>query len=261
MIIQAARELGMEVVPEGGSLFMMNMTQIADGHTTIEHSLPVANIYDDVLQLWRGVGDRLHARRWSSPTAARSARITGTSRPRCGTSRSCRAGCRAGLIDALAPAPVMIPEEEDNLIVHRAPAKRISDLGIPVSIGAHGQREGLGAHWDMWIFALGGMTQHRGAARPPPSTRRARYGLDRDLGIDRAGQARRPRRARRQPARQHPQLDQHRATPMADGVLLDRNMQTSRRRHAPAPSPSGSSSGAGVTLHRRARPSAVPHED
>ena len=27
---------------------------IADGHTTIEHSLPVANIYDDVLQFWRG---------------------------------------------------------------------------------------------------------------------------------------------------------------------------------------------------------------
>ena len=44
----------MEVVPEGGSLFMHNMTMIADGHTTIEHSLPVANIYDDVMQFWRG---------------------------------------------------------------------------------------------------------------------------------------------------------------------------------------------------------------
>ena len=39
-IIEAARELQMEVVPEGGSLFMHNMTMIADGHTTIEHSLP-----------------------------------------------------------------------------------------------------------------------------------------------------------------------------------------------------------------------------
>jgi hypothetical protein len=27
-----------------------------------------------------------------------------------------------------------------------------------VSIGAHGQREGLGAHWDIWSFALGGMS-------------------------------------------------------------------------------------------------------
>ena len=53
-IIEAARELGMEVVPEGGSLFEHNMTMIADGHTTIEHSLPVAKIYNDVVQFWRG---------------------------------------------------------------------------------------------------------------------------------------------------------------------------------------------------------------
>ena len=29
-------------------MFEMNMTMIADGHTTIEHSLPVQKIYDDV---------------------------------------------------------------------------------------------------------------------------------------------------------------------------------------------------------------------
>src|SRR4030095_13432181 len=55
-VIQAARELQMDVVPEGGSLFQHNMTMIADGHTTIEHALPVANVYDDVLQFWRGSG-------------------------------------------------------------------------------------------------------------------------------------------------------------------------------------------------------------
>ena len=27
-----------------------------------------------------------------------------------------------------------------------------------VSIGAHGQREGLASHWEMWGFAQGGMT-------------------------------------------------------------------------------------------------------
>jgi imidazolonepropionase-like amidohydrolase len=43
MILKAARELEMAVVPEGGSLFHQNMTMIADGHTTVEHSLPVAN--------------------------------------------------------------------------------------------------------------------------------------------------------------------------------------------------------------------------
>ena len=94
MIIEAARQLGMEVVPEGGSLFEMNMTMIADGHTTIEHSLPVPNIYDDVLQFWKGSEHRLHADPDRRLRRRRSARITGTSTPRSGTSRSCRNGSR-----------------------------------------------------------------------------------------------------------------------------------------------------------------------
>ncbi|HZV83615.1 MAG TPA: amidohydrolase, partial [Brevundimonas sp.] len=52
-IIEAARRLNMMVVPEGGSLFQHNMSMIVDGHTTIEHSVPLANLYDDVHQLWR----------------------------------------------------------------------------------------------------------------------------------------------------------------------------------------------------------------
>jgi imidazolonepropionase-like amidohydrolase len=51
-ILEAARQTGMMVVPEGGSLFQHNMTMVVDGHTGVEHALPVANIYDDVRQLW-----------------------------------------------------------------------------------------------------------------------------------------------------------------------------------------------------------------
>ena len=53
-VVQAARELKMMVVPEGGSTFMHNMTMIVDGHTGIEHTLPVQRAYDDVMDLWRG---------------------------------------------------------------------------------------------------------------------------------------------------------------------------------------------------------------
>ncbi|MGL5360536.1 MAG: amidohydrolase family protein, partial [Shewanella sp.] len=51
-VIAAARELDMMVVPEGGSLLQHNLSMIADGHTTIEHSLPAAAIYDDIKQFW-----------------------------------------------------------------------------------------------------------------------------------------------------------------------------------------------------------------
>src|SRR6185503_1286886 len=53
-VIAAARELGMMVVPEGGSLFEPNMAMVVDGHTGVEHSIPVARAYKDVVQLWSG---------------------------------------------------------------------------------------------------------------------------------------------------------------------------------------------------------------
>ena len=52
-VLQAARELEMLVVPEGGSTFYHNVTMILDGHTGIEHNIPVAPLYGDVMNLWR----------------------------------------------------------------------------------------------------------------------------------------------------------------------------------------------------------------
>jgi Tol biopolymer transport system component len=51
-VLQAARELRMMVVPEGGSLIQHNLAMVVDGHTGVEHALPVARIYADVKQLW-----------------------------------------------------------------------------------------------------------------------------------------------------------------------------------------------------------------
>ena len=51
-ILEAARETRMLVVPEGGSLFQHNMTMVVDGHTGVEHAIPLAILYDDVKQLW-----------------------------------------------------------------------------------------------------------------------------------------------------------------------------------------------------------------
>ncbi len=180
MIIEAARQLGVEVVPEGGSMFMMNMNQIVDGHTTIEHSLPVQKFYDDVVQLWRGsktawtptmvvaYGGPFGEYHWYQHTKAWAEPIEMKWAPR-------------GLVDARARRPVMIPDDEDNLPFIGRQTKTISDLGIPVSIGAHGQREGLGAHWDIWSFQLGGMSNMEALRTATINPARA-HGLDRDLG-------------------------------------------------------------------------------
>ena len=38
--------------PEGGSLLYMDETFVYDGHTGLEHSLPVPVLYDDVVNLY-----------------------------------------------------------------------------------------------------------------------------------------------------------------------------------------------------------------
>ena len=53
MVMQAARELDILVVPEGGSTFFHNLSMIQDGHTGVEHNLPVAPLYNDVISFWK----------------------------------------------------------------------------------------------------------------------------------------------------------------------------------------------------------------
>ena len=256
MIIEAARQLGMEVVPEGGSLFQMDMTMIADGHTTIEHSLPVANIYDDVLQFWKGsgtawtptlvvaYGGAFGENYWyqRSPVWAEPILSKWVPRP---------------ILDARARRPVMNPPEEDNVLNAARQAKQVSDLGIPVSIGAHGQREGLGAHWDMWMFQLGGMSNMEALRTGTINPARA-LGLDRDLGSLESGKLADLVVLDANPLESIRNSDKVVMT-MIGGRLLDRNLDdtaTPARKRRPMwfETGAGGNYSEGATL-------GVPHED
>ena len=53
---------------------------------------------------------------------------------------------------------ITAPLEDFHHIRSAATSKLLADRGVSVSIGAHGQREGLATHWEMWGFAQGGMS-------------------------------------------------------------------------------------------------------
>jgi imidazolonepropionase-like amidohydrolase/Tol biopolymer transport system component len=178
-VLEAARQTGMMVVPEGGSLFQLNMSMVIDGHTTVEHSLPVADVWDDVKQLWSqnavgytptlnvGYGGLDGEHYWYARTEVWKHPLLSRYVPRT-------------VLEPRAVRRETAPEDFNILKVART-ATTLSRAGVNTMIGAHGQREGLGAHWEMWMFVMGGMTPHE-ALRTATINPARNFGMDKDLG-------------------------------------------------------------------------------
>lgn len=184
-IVAAARELEMMVVPEGGSLFEHNMNMVVDGHTGIEHAIPVPNLYQDAVQLWAatevgytptlvvGYGGIWGENYWYQHTNVWENERLMTFVPRFE-------------VDPRARRRMMVPEEEFNHINIARACKKLSDAGVSVQVGAHGQREGLAAHWEMWMLEQGGMSPLE-ALRAGTRNGAAYLGMDSELGSIEAG--------------------------------------------------------------------------
>lgn len=184
-VLEAARQTGMMVVPEGGSLFQHNMTMVVDGHTGVEHALPVEAVYDDVKQLWSqtkvgytpttGVAygglDGEHY--WYARTDVWRHPILSRFVPR-------------SVLEPRAIRRETAPEEDFNVFRVARAANALQQAGVPVNIGAHGQREGLAAHWEMWTLVAGGMTPLE-AIRSATINGANYLGLQKDIGSLEAG--------------------------------------------------------------------------
>ncbi|MCB0568877.1 MAG: amidohydrolase family protein, partial [Phaeodactylibacter sp.] len=186
-IIQAARELGILVVPEGGSFFYHNMSMVADGHTGIEHNIPVAPLYDDVIQFWR------QTQAHNTPTLIvnygslngeyywyQHTNVWEKERLLHFTPRS--------IIDARARHRTMAPEEEyeNGHILTSRSLKKLQDAGVDINLGSHGQLQGLGAHWELWMLQQGGMSNLQ-ALRCATINGASYLGMDTQIGSLKAG--------------------------------------------------------------------------
>lgn len=185
MLVSAAQREGMEVVPEGGSLYNMDITLIQDGDATLEHNLPVEHFYDDVVSFWSQsktnytptlvvtygglAGDpywRQHTDVWQHPLLSKHE--------------------PPALLAAQNVRRMAAPEEDYVDAASAREAKKLADRGVQVSIGAHGQQAGLGPHWEMWSFVRGGWTPIEAlrAATIMPATS---LGYAKDVGSLEAG--------------------------------------------------------------------------
>ncbi len=179
-VIEAARELGMMVVPEGGSLLQHNLTMVVDGHTGVEHSLPVEKVYADVQQLWGpsktgytptlivGYGGIWGENYWYQHTDVwRDERLA--------------AFVPKFVVEPRSRRRTMAPDEDQNILRSAGNVKSILDAGGQAQLGAHGQLAGLGAHWELWLLKQSGITNLQ-AIRCATLSGAKYLGLDKDLG-------------------------------------------------------------------------------
>ncbi|MCZ8170594.1 MAG: amidohydrolase family protein, partial [Brevundimonas sp.] len=172
----AAINEGLRSVAEGGSLFGMDMTLVADGNTTVEHNLPLGVFYEDVLQFYSGskvgytptlvvtyggpAGDpywRAHTEVWKHPLLQKH-------QP-------------AAILTAANARREIAPEGDYKDDDSAREAAKLARRGVPVAIGAHGQEPGIAAHWELWSFVRGGMT-------PVEALRAGTIEAARSLGYD-----------------------------------------------------------------------------
>ncbi|MBE9661737.1 amidohydrolase family protein [Mucilaginibacter myungsuensis] len=179
-VIEAARELGMEVVPEGGSTFFTNMSQILDGHTGIEHNIPVWPIYKDVTSLWN------NSKTGYTPTLIVAyGGLFGEnywySRADVWKNERLQNYFPAGQLDARSRRrPFAEYGDYFHMDVAKA-TKQIADGGTKVNLGAHGQIQGLGAHWELWMLEQGKMTPLQ-AIRCATLNGAAYLGMEKEIG-------------------------------------------------------------------------------
>ncbi len=155
-IIQAARELKMEVVPEGGSTFFTNMSQILDGHTSIEHNIPVLPVYKDVNTLWNSsktaytptlivsYGSQFGENYWYDRTNVWENEHLLNFTPK-------------AIVDERSRRRTASEYGDYGHIEVSKAVTALAKGGTKVNLGGHGQLQGLGSHWELWMLAQGGM--------------------------------------------------------------------------------------------------------
>ena len=158
-VMQAARELGINVVPEGGSTFYHNMSMLMDGHTGIEHNIPVAPVYKDVHELWK------NSKAGYTPTLiVNYGGLNGEywfyQKDNVWENEKLLKYTPRGLVDSRSRHRTMVPDEEyeNGHIMVSKDVTALTNYGVKANLGAHGQLQGLGAHWELWLLHQGGMS-------------------------------------------------------------------------------------------------------
>ncbi len=166
---------------EGALDLKLNLTQMIDGYSGHEHSLPIIPIHDDVAQFVARTETFYtptilvaYGGPWSENFFFQNTDVANDEK-----------------LARFIPASILDPmirrrgqwflEEE---YVHRGIAEgctKVIRAGGRCALGSHGQLQGLGAHWEIWALGSGGLTPHE-TLRAATIFGAEAIGLPEDLG-------------------------------------------------------------------------------
>lgn len=186
MILAAARELNMNVVPEGGMAFFWNLNEIIDGHTTIEHSLPMAPLYNDTLTLFAASGTA-----WTPTLIVNFGGIWGE-RYWFQHSKPWNDVRLTTFVpnDIVQPTTMRFAGAQDVDYHHFVTSKAVASVflkGGLVETGAHGEMQGIGIHWEIQMFNQSGLLSPYQVLQTATINSAKALGMDHQIGSLKVG--------------------------------------------------------------------------
>ena len=156
-VIMAAKELGLTATTEGGSNLSMNLTLMQDGYPGLEHAMPIFPLFKDVVQLQAESGITY------TPTL-----VVGYGGPigfnywltkyNVDDDTKLRRFTPHEELDAWKS----VPYNRDDQYIFKGLAEQLDKMvkaGGRVGLGSHGELQGLGVHWELWMMQSGGLSE------------------------------------------------------------------------------------------------------
>jgi Tol biopolymer transport system component len=157
-MVQASKELEMMPTTEGGLDLKLNLTHVIDGFHGNEHTLPITPLYNDVLQMFAksgiaetptlivNYGGPFGENYWFENSEVHdNAKLNHFMPHRIIDQRTKR-------------RPGWFRKDEYEFPKLAAQMAKLERAGGLVGVGSHGEMQGIGYHWELWMLASGGMT-------------------------------------------------------------------------------------------------------